>query len=190
MKIRAIRAEHVEDFPRDTLITDYRKTGILDTVRRLGRCYEREELENDPQFRQPIPYVLVREYAYSGRIVMMQRMKVQAETRLHGKFYIGAGGHVEEGHTVFYTALKEVTEELGLPLEKLDFEGVLITTGGMLEDVHLCLFYTAITHYGEFTGPEQQWAQNARWVTIDQAQDMVPEMEKWSQVIMKDYFGT
>ena len=147
---------------------------------------ERAALEVDTEFRQPIPYVLITNSL--GNVALMRRMTGQGEARLHGKFYIGAGGHVEEGHTVFYTALKEVTEELGLPLQSLESRGVLITTGGPVEDVHLCIFYKASTVYSQFRGTEEH-LQKPEWAKPLALAERGPSMERWSQVVLRDYLN-
>lgn len=176
-----------DNLERDKLILD---TGIviktLDDIQRAHSFRFRDEVENDPTWRQPIPYCLVMND--KQEIVLMQRMKQQAEVRLHGKHYIGAGGHVEEGHTVSYTALKECTEELGLPLSRLEPQGILITTGGPVEDVHICIFYAAMTTYTRFCSPESE-LHNARWLPKNALVEFIPHMEKWSQVICRNYLN-
>lgn len=184
----AVPADRFKDVPRNVLVTDQ---NIIDQVLVAITGHhiwkERSELEEDPNFRQPIPYCLVTDGI--DKFVLMQRMKGQGEARLLGKRYVGAGGHIEEGHNLFYTALKEVTEEIGLPMASLELEGVIITTGGPVEDVHVGLFYVATTNYFDspFTSPEGA-LHEAKWVEIDDLKAAVPEMERWSQVVVKGWF--
>src|SRR5438128_6861287 len=124
MKIMAVKAERFKDIPRDVLVTDRTIIdGVMQLIQSEHIWKERSELEEDPSYRQPIPYCLVE--SPNEEYVLMQRMKGQGEARLLGKRYFGAGGHVEEGHSVFYTALKEVTEELGLPIASIMCQGVM-----------------------------------------------------------------
>lgn len=185
----AVPADRFKDVPRDTLVTDETIVEqITEIIQKEHIWKERSELEEDPNFRQPIPYCLVTDG--EGHYVLMQRMKGQGEARLLGKRYLGAGGHVEEGHKIFYTALKEVTEELGLPMMALELKGLIITTGGAVEDVHIGLFYVAVTNYSDmpFSSPEGD-LHNAAWVKADDLIEAVPEMEKWSQVVVKGWFS-
>ncbi len=51
----------------------------------------REEAETNTKFKQVIPYVMVR---HGDHYLLTQRTSKQQETRLHGKFSIGIGGHI------------------------------------------------------------------------------------------------
>jgi len=59
----------------------------------------RSDAEQDKNFKQLIPYVLV---ICNGRILRYRRGKGGQETRLHGLYSVGIGGHIsEEDHTLF-----------------------------------------------------------------------------------------
>lgn len=187
MKIMAVKSDCFDWFPRDVLLMDDSYISHAESIIGSAAVYlDRDSIENDPTYRQPIPYTLVVSSQWMDKYVIMQRMGGQGEKRLHGKYYVGAGGHVEEGHSVRYTALKELNEELGIPIGFLDLKGVMITTGGSVEDVHLCMFHVALTNYIEFNSPEKD-LHNATWASKKQIVDLVPQMEKWSQIIVRDY---
>src|SRR5512143_1091733 len=181
MKIMAIKTELLSELKPNTF---YDLTPGRLAMLRDYQYLEREPLENDPTYRQVIPYVVV---SSPRGICLMQRCKGQGEARLLGKHYIGAGGHVEDGHTVFYTALKECTEELGLPLRTLDLTGVMLTDGSAVDNVHLCIFGRADSNYTEFQSPEGA-LHNARWVDPAELLRHVDTMEKWSQIIVEHLF--
>ena len=59
----------------------------------------RSEAELDKRYKQLIPYVLI---LCNGRILRYRRGKGGQETRLHGLFSVGVGGHIsEEDHGLF-----------------------------------------------------------------------------------------
>jgi predicted NUDIX family phosphoesterase len=59
----------------------------------------RNEAEHDPRYKQLIPYVLI---LSQGKILRYRRGKGGQETRLHGLFSVGIGGHIsEEDHGLF-----------------------------------------------------------------------------------------
>src|SRR5438552_8967192 len=63
----------------------------------------RSEAEQDKRYKQLIPYVLVIRH---DRILRYRRGRGGQETRLHGLFSVGIGGHIsEEDHSLFSTAL-------------------------------------------------------------------------------------
>src|SRR5215475_11438045 len=59
----------------------------------------RSEAEQDKRYKQLIPYVLV---LCHGKILRYRRGRGGQETRLHGLFSVGVGGHIsEEDHSLF-----------------------------------------------------------------------------------------
>jgi predicted NUDIX family phosphoesterase len=79
----------------------------------------RSEAENDRRYKQLIPYVLL---ICDDRILRYRRGKGGEETRLHGLYSVGIGGHIsEEDHGLFSQAMgyyegmrREVLEEVAL----------------------------------------------------------------------------
>lgn len=61
----------------------------------------RSEAEQDKRYKQLIPYVLL---ISDGKILRYRRGKGGQETRLHGLFSVGVGGHIsDEDHGLFST---------------------------------------------------------------------------------------
>ena len=61
----------------------------------------RSAAEQDKRYKQLIPYVLL---ICNGRILRYRRGRGGQETRLHGLFSVGVGGHIsEEDHGLFST---------------------------------------------------------------------------------------
>lgn len=59
----------------------------------------RTEAEHDKRYKQLIPYVLL---ICNGKILRYRRGKGGQETRLHGLFSVGVGGHIsDEDHGLF-----------------------------------------------------------------------------------------
>ncbi|HEV2391769.1 MAG TPA: phosphoesterase [Verrucomicrobiae bacterium] len=79
----------------------------------------RSEAEQDRNYKQLIPYVLL---VCNGSILRYRRGKGGQETRLHGLFSVGVGGHIaEEDHGLFSSGigyhdamLREIREEVAL----------------------------------------------------------------------------
>jgi predicted NUDIX family phosphoesterase len=59
----------------------------------------RHEVEEDPSFKQLIPYVIFRHTDAAGQVSLFQytRGKGQGEGRLHSKKSVGIGGHISLG---------------------------------------------------------------------------------------------
>ena len=69
----------------------------------------RSDAEQDKRYKQLIPYVLI---ICNGKILRYRRGKGGQETRLHGLYSVGIGGHIsEEDHGLFNTNDRGYYEE-------------------------------------------------------------------------------
>src|SRR5213593_528862 len=79
----------------------------------------RSEAEQDKRYKQLIPYVLI---ICDGKILRYRRGRGGQETRLHGLYSVGIGGHIsEEDHGLFSKGIgyqegmmREVREEVAI----------------------------------------------------------------------------
>ena len=74
-----------------------RTTGLsafLDVVAEHGRFEPREQMERDPSFKQIIPYLVLRD---GERYFLMRRTRAGGDARLHDRWSIGVGGHLNPG---------------------------------------------------------------------------------------------
>jgi predicted NUDIX family phosphoesterase len=75
-----------------------------------GRYEPRAAMERDPAFKQIIPYLVLRDEA---RYFLMQRTTAGGDERLHGRYSIGVGGHLNPGDGGLLGGLRrEWAEEL------------------------------------------------------------------------------
>ena len=63
-------------------------------IERDGRYEPRALMEEDPSFKQIIPYLVLRD---GDRYFLMQRTNAGGDPRLHGRYSIGVGGHLNPG---------------------------------------------------------------------------------------------
>lgn len=77
----------------------------------------RHEVEEDPSFKQLIPYCIFR---HEGKVFYYTRGSKSGETRLHAKRSVGIGGHISaedqtSGSNVYHVAMqREIEEEVYL----------------------------------------------------------------------------
>ena len=74
-----------------------RTDGLADFVAALerdGRYEPRDRMELDPSCKQVIPYLVLRD---GQRFLLMQRTTGGVDARLHGRYSIGVGGHLNPG---------------------------------------------------------------------------------------------
>ena len=97
-----IEPEQVLVIPRAAIMADpgwlgLREDGMADfeaLVARDGRFEARAEMERDRRFKQVIPYLVLRDGA---RYFLMRRTRAGVDVRLHERWSIGVGGHLNPG---------------------------------------------------------------------------------------------
>lgn len=153
----------------------------------------RDKMENDPSFKQLIPYCLFR---HAGELFHYKRGKAQGEGRLHSKRSIGVGGHIStqdqnESVSIYLEAMhREIDEEVYLETTYRD------TCVGLLNDdtsevgrVHL-----GIVHIFDLDAPkvrprEESMLETGFASTADLLRD-VDQFETWSQLCLTHLFAT
>jgi predicted NUDIX family phosphoesterase len=98
------RLGHFQGFCGDT---DRYLRGLLDPA--LTSYQPRPAMEQDPSFKQLIPYVIFRYRDAAGQTLVFQytRGKGQGESRLHAKRSIGVGGHISADDAAASSAYDE-----------------------------------------------------------------------------------
>jgi len=94
--------EQVMVVPRSSLVPGDGWLGVrrgdlsqeLQVVARDGRFMRRGDAEEDPSFKQVIPYLVLRD---GERWFLMRRTKAGGDARLHDLWSIGVGGHLNPG---------------------------------------------------------------------------------------------
>ncbi len=74
-----------------------RRAGVDEMVAitaRSGRFADRATMEVDPSFKQIIPYLVLRD---ADRWFLMRRTRAGVDARLHDRWSIGVGGHLNPG---------------------------------------------------------------------------------------------
>jgi predicted NUDIX family phosphoesterase len=113
-----VTAERVYVVPRSAVLDEAGWYGLrtdgLDAfvaaLERDGRYEPRDAMEADPSFKQVIPYLVLRD---GPRYFLMQRTAAGGDARLHGRYSIGVGGHLNPGDGGLLGGLRrEWSEEL------------------------------------------------------------------------------
>jgi predicted NUDIX family phosphoesterase len=80
----------------------------VEAIARAGRYEPRPAMERDPGFKQIIPYLVVRD---GSRYFLMRRTNAGADERLHERWSIGVGGHLNPGDGGIDRGLRREWEE-------------------------------------------------------------------------------
>jgi len=108
----------------------------------------RTEAEQDKRYKQLIPYTLI---IFKDRILRYRRGKGGQETRLHGLYSVGVGGHIsEEDHGLFTEPLgyreamrRELREEVSLEVAKEAAVAIINDDSTDVGAVHLGVVHVA-----------------------------------------------
>lgn len=151
----------------------------------------RDQMEQDPSFKQIIPYVVFR---HAGQLFQYTRGTAQGEARLHSKRSIGVGGHIStlDQHPVnspYIEALqRELNEEVILDSVYVDnCVGVLNDDQSEVGRVHL-----GIVHIFDLTAPQvrprEKSMLNAGFAPLAELAEQVQQFESWSQLCLRELF--
>src|SRR3954451_23607955 len=99
-------------------------------------------MEVDPSFKQIIPYLVLRD---GERYFLMRRTKAGGDARLHDRYSIGVGGHLNPGDRDLAGGLRrEWQEEVSADFEPaFELIGLLNDDTTDVASVHLGAVYVA-----------------------------------------------
>jgi len=120
------------------------EAALADLIRRRGEFRSRWIMEDDPAWKQVIPYPILRD---GPRWFLMRRTRAGGDARLHDRYSIGVGGHVNPADGGLDGDLggalrREWAEELAVDfVPAFRFLGLLNDDTTAVGTVHLGLVY-------------------------------------------------
>jgi predicted NUDIX family phosphoesterase len=205
--------ELVFAFPTDEFwkLMTYKKKGlikgnseVLNRIVQNGLFLRRSELEEDPSFKQIISYAIIsnKEPERSGvrqsqSYYLFKRTSRQTEKRLHNKFSLGVGGHmnpndsVESNEQYLIDELKrELFEEVKLLneclIEDIEFIGFVNDDTIPVGKVHIGLLYNIHVSNKEVYINETD-KMTADWIDKHNLAEFYEGMETWSKIVYDFY---
>ncbi|MDR7554977.1 MAG: hypothetical protein QN157_05155 [Armatimonadota bacterium] len=156
-------------------------------IRRHGVFRRRGDVEDDPTYKQIIPYLLVRR---GDRYMLFRRTRAGGEARLHDLYSIGVGGHVAKADVaaaadVLAAGLRrELDEELVLTgAWDARLVGVLNDDDNPVGQVHFGLVHLVEVRTGDVAIRETD-RLIGRLATTAEIRAVYPLMETWSQLVL------
>ncbi len=160
---------------------------LLVAAKAHGEFRPRNEAETDPSWKQLIPYLLLR----NGELIfLMRRTKAGGDERLHDRYTIGVGGHVNpEDGDVIGGLRREWAEEIEAAFEP-EFQpiGLLNDDGNDVGAVHLGLVYAADTG-GRQVGIRETHKLEGNFASVEDVSDVADGLETWSALLF-DFLRT
>ena len=188
MSETATAVEQVLVVPRSTLMGDPGWQGIRTQglaafegfIAAAGRFAPRPEMEQLRAWKQVIPYLVLRDGA---RYFLMQRTRAGGDARLHDRWSIGVGGHLNPGDGGLIGGLRrEWSEEL-----EADFEPEFRLVGLLNDDttdvgsVHLGAVYVADA-VGRPVHVRETEKLRGGFATADDVRAVAERLETWSRL--------
>lgn len=159
---------------------------MLDIIVNHHEFIDRPAAEEDPSYKQIIPYVVLTQ---KGQVFSTRRLNKGGESRLHGKLSIGIGGHINpvdetDRRSVLMKGLeRELDEEV-----YIRHRGELVPRGFINDDgngvgaVHLGLCFSMEVE-GEVSVKETEKLSGA-WMSLQELKAEYHNMETWSQIAL------
>jgi predicted NUDIX family phosphoesterase len=175
--------------PRDEVPGGLDFTGVVDrpfapvlaAVAASGQFLPRGKVEEDPSKKQVIPYLVLRD---GELIFLMKRTRAGGDERLHDRYTIGIGGHVNKGDADILGGLqREWREEI-----EADFVPEFMPLGLLNDDsnsvgaVHLGLVYAAQAH-GRPVAIRETHKLSGEFVAMDAVAAVRDKLETWSALL-------
>ena len=153
----------------------------LKAIAAAGRFEPRAAMERDPAYKQVIPYLVLRD---RGRYFLMRRTRAGGDERLHERFSIGVGGHVNPGDVDLAGGLtREWSEELAADfVPEFRLLGLLNDDETDVGRVHLGVVYLAEAA-GRSVAVRETHKLDGRFVAPAALLAVYDRMESWSQLV-------
>ena len=160
---------------------------VLDVIVDHHFFIDRPTAEVSPQYKQIIPYVLIR---CKDDFYLLQRTQKQTEARLHHKLSLGIGGHVNpDTPELFDGLLKELEEEVAVRGDyEISFVGILNDDSTDVGSVHLGAVYVLEAEERDVEVRETE-KMSGRWVALGELAALREQMETWSQIVYDDFIA-
>jgi len=152
----------------------------------------REEAEVNPDYKQIIPYVL---FFHEGRVFSYRRGKRGSESRLHEKYSIGIGGHIEADDRTLFSQdaigysdamWREVSEEVRI--DDCEGEACVALINDDATDVGRVHF--GVVHVIRLTSPviskNESTITGSGLIPVDTAVRDIQRYETWSQLCLEN----
>lgn len=161
---------------------------VMHSILSKGVYEHRNLLEDDPSFKQIIPYAVI---CCDESIFLFRRLSKQTETRLHNLYSLGVGGHMNpygdsiDVHYMHHELEREMNEEV---LLHDDCKVLSIVPVGFINDdtndvgkVHLGILYR-INLSNESIEINEKDKMTGEWIRMTDLNLFYPQMESWSKI--------
>jgi predicted NUDIX family phosphoesterase len=156
---------------------------LVAAIGRAGDFRPRPAMERDPGWKQVIPYLVLRD---GPRYFLMRRTRAGGDARLHDRFTIGVGGHLNPGDGgIDRGLLREWQEEM-----TADFVPPFHLVGLLNDDttdvgrVHIGVVYVADAE-GRAVAVRETEKLSGDFVPPERVAEVADALETWSRIVFE-----
>ncbi len=169
---------------------------LLPAVLAQAEFIERARAEQDPAYKQIIPYCILR---YGDKVFRYKRSGWAGEKRLQGLYSIGVGGHINRSDVLPLLADvtsildwardRELTEEFGVTYSRPPRLVALLNDDSTeVGRVHFGAVYEYELDSPEVESREKRVHIHSAFVSIDELVGQAEEYEGWSRIVVNQYY--
>lgn len=171
---------------------------LLENIYQNAYFLNRSDAENNSNLKQIIPYMVIT--GSDGKIFLVQRLSGQTEKRLHNKYSIGIGGHINPVITFDNKEVQFIPEIIRNGLERELHEELEIKTAyqykllGFLNDdsnsvgqVHLGLVHQVLVDDVSGVCILEKDLMVGKFESIEEIGKHFDLLETWSQIVFKEF---
>jgi len=182
-QVMVVRTVDLQSYFTARLIRHHTKQ-ILDLIATKHFFIDRPVAELSPEFRQIIPYVIIRS---GDDYFVLVRTKKQTEARLHHKLSLGIGGHINPGQSLLEGLQRELDEEVSIGTSYgMEFVGIVNDDSTDVGRVHLGVAYV-LDAAGKEVRVKETEKMTSEWMPRSALRDARGAMESWSQIVYDEY---
>lgn len=184
-QVMVVRTADLQSLLSGKLIRNHARA-ILDLIAAKHFFIDRPTAEISPQFRQIIPYVLIRN---ADDYFVYIRTPKQGEARLHHKVSLGIGGHINPGQSLLEGLQRELDEEVWIgSTYDMQFIGIVNDDSTDVGRVHLGAAYVLDTQ-GKDVKIKETDKMTGEWKPRGALRASRDAMESWSQIVYDEFIA-
>jgi predicted NUDIX family phosphoesterase len=157
---------------------------------------ERSKAENDPSYKQVIPYCVIDRISENGKkeTFVYERTTNGGESRLHNLYSLGVGGHINDGdydkdNCLYVRGLqRELDEEIGLPIESLALIcGFINDDSNDVGKVHFGVVHTILVNTEDKIICREASLTNGQFRDMIWLRENINKFENWSKLFINNW---
>ncbi|GBU28469.1 hypothetical protein R84B8_02028 [Treponema sp. R8-4-B8] len=188
-KVLVIAMNYLKDFVRPNCVNVSKNIqDFLNAVQKEGCFIPRSNAENDFNFKQVIPYIYI---SHDKNIFLTNRKSTQFESRLHNKYSLAVGGHINEfdiegiENIIQNGMLRELNEEVivdNYDILEISAKCLISDDTNEVGRVHIGVVYQVSLKSPKCAVNEIDM-MDGKWIQISDIPSYYEKLETWSQII-------